>query len=347
MKGGRIIIGGIKKKFPIKRTAALIGSALLVLFIVITLGARYQFQKLDRVAEVGGGAVTVPEVTSFPIGVNPKEKTITENILVDNYYRENISSRNLSVSPSGWFTKALSQLALSNVFQNLASLSTRILVIDSGERKEEVVSHFAKILDWNESQKQIFLTSISGTTPEVADGKFFPGTYIVARKAPPEEVSPLIVSKFEEEVLAHYPAEIESLIPLADTLTIASLLEREAYDFTDMREISGVIWNRLFADMNLQLDATLQYAKGARTHSWWPRVVPEDKYIESAFNTYENSGLPPAPIANPSLEAILAALNPLKTDCMYYFHDRKAGFHCSATYEEHVRLLKEYYGQGK
>ena len=66
---------------------------------------------------------------------------------------------------------------------------------------------------------------------------------------------------------------------------------------------------------------------------------PDDKYIESPFNTYSNKGLPPSPIANPSTDAIIAALNPKKTDCMYYFHDRKANFHCSVTYEEHVALL--------
>jgi UPF0755 protein len=100
--------------------------------------------------------------------------------------------------------------------------------------------------------------------------------------------------------------------------------------------------------MRLQIDATLQYAKGSNPqHVWWPKVTPSDKYIASAYNTYKNEGLPPAPIANPSMEAIIAALNPKKTDCMYYFHDKKAGFHCTKTYEEHVALLKEYYGKGK
>ena len=100
--------------------------------------------------------------------------------------------------------------------------------------------------------------------------------------------------------------------------------------------------------MRLQIDATLQYAKGSKpSEPWWPGVRPADKFIASVYNTYENSGLPPAPIANPSLDAILAALNPTKTDCMYYFHDRQAEFHCSPTYEEHVELLKQYYGQGK
>jgi UPF0755 protein len=125
-----------------------------------------------------------------------------------------------------------------------------------------------------------------------------------------------------------------------------------------MRIISGIIWNRLFNNMNLQIDATLQYAKasepdgktsqrGEVAGNWWPAVLPKDKYIKSPYNTYENPGLPPGPIATPSVAAVLAALNPVPTSCLYYFHDANGVFHCSDTYVEHVALLKEYYGQGK
>ena len=83
--------------------------------------------------------------------------------------------------------------------------------------------------------------------------------------------------------MSRYTDEIKLQVPLENALVIASLLEREAHDFTDMRYISGVIWNRLFIDMPLQLDATLQYARGSRTSEsrWWPKIVPRDKFIES------------------------------------------------------------------
>jgi UPF0755 protein len=103
--------------------------------------------------------------------------------------------------------------------------------------------------------------------------------------------------------------------------------------------------------MPLQIDATLQYAKAnattGKTGIWWPQVVPKDKYIKSAYNTYMNGGLPPGPIANPSIASVVAALNPKKTDCLFYFHDQNGNFHCTKTYTEHVALLKKYYGQGK
>jgi len=107
-----------------------------------------------------------------------------------------------------------------------------------------------------------------------------------------------------------------------------------------------VIWNRLFIDMPLQLDASLQYAKANNPYedNWWPAVRPEDKFIDSPFNTYQNKGLPPEPIANPSVDAIVATLNPRVTDCIYYFHSATREYYCSVTYEDHVSKLREVYG---
>ena len=112
-----------------------------------------------------------------------------------------------------------------------------------------------------------------------------------------------------------------------------------------MRLVSGIIWNRIFAGMNLQLDSTLQYAKATKqsTALWWPPVSPHDKYIKSPYNTYLNNGLPPTPIASPSVEAVLAALNPVKTDCFFYFSDAQGNFHCSQTYQQHKALIDRYY----
>jgi UPF0755 protein len=171
---------------------------------------------------------------------------------------------------------------------------------------------------------------------------------VVSIGALPTDVAPLVINRFQDEILSRYPEEVAEQVALHDTLIIASLLEREAYDFEDMRFIAGVIWNRLFIDMNLQIDATLQYAKGAESkRTWWPKPVPNDKYIDSPYNTYQNAGLPPTPIANVSVDAVLAALNPRETECLYYFHDNDSVFHCSITYEEHVASLKKYYGRGK
>lgn len=352
------VIHRVRKTFHrkfIARVAVGIASFLLLCAIsgtafFVMKGKEIVYTQIEEPVAV----TTVPEeevvlTNQFPLGVDPLRKEIVENPSVESYFEEHVAingtSGGIKVS---WLGKVMGKLALMNWYQNLAAVSSRILVIESGERKEQVAEHFTKILGWTALEKAQFLSAIESAEPELSDGKFFPGTYTVVRGAKPDVVIPLVTDRFASEVLSRYGEGVESVVPLNDALIIASLLEREAYDFEDMRLIAGVIWNRLFIDMNLQIDATLQYAKGSKpTEPWWPKVKPSDKYISSLYNTYKNSGLPPAPIANPSLDSIIAALNPRKTDCMYYFHDKHAEFHCSVTYEEHVSLLKKFYGRGK
>jgi UPF0755 protein len=99
--------------------------------------------------------------------------------------------------------------------------------------------------------------------------------------------------------------------------------------------------------MPLQIDATLQYVRGSKPYEpWWPVPVPADKFLDSPYNTYQHAGLPPGPIANPSVEAIVAALNPYPTECYFYFHTNDGELICTETYEDHVRELRRVFGRG-
>lgn len=286
---------------------------------------------------------------AFPIGVNPKNKTVSENPLVTDFLTNSVASNHTGPSlTESWFTKVAAELLQLEWYQNVASPISRILIIQSGERYEEVVANFAKILHWDQAARDTFRIRLMNEVPELPDGKLYPGTYVVSKDADPESVAIAISEKFNAEVRTRYTDEIEAVVPLKDTLIIASLLEREAYDFEDMRFISGIIWNRLFINMRLQIDATMQYAKHASTSdttTWWSAPVPADKFIDSPYNTYKYAGLPPAPIANPSIDAIIAALNPRQTDCLFYFHDTEGAFYCTKTYEEHVEKLNVIYGK--
>lgn len=288
-------------------------------------------------------------VAPFPVGVDPDRKIITENPELDQFLESGGRARwHLpSLVPTGKFARFIAKLSRSSWYQ-MAIPGGRLLVIFPGERKEEIAANFGSILRWDRNEREKFMSLVTSNDPILPDGKFYPERYLVAVDASPEDVAIMVNERFETEVLARYDDDAEAILPLNEALVIASLLEREARDFTDMREISGVIWNRLFIDMPLQLDATLQYIKGARADQpWWPVPTPADKYLDSPFNTYKNKGLPPSPIANPSVESILAALNPKTTDCLFYFHDSDANFHCSADYESHVAKLREIYGRGR
>ncbi len=282
----------------------------------------------------------------FPIGVNPETKTVTENPDIESYLNTYVASNHTPTNiESSWRTRLVARLALMNWFQNLASPVSRVLVIESGQRKEEVLQRTIKILGWDKTQQTAFLEQIANEVPILPDGKLYPGTYVVDKDADGETVARVIADRFNAEVRSRYSSDLEEIVPLRDTLIIASLIEREAYDFEDMRYISGIIWNRLFIDMRLQLDATMQYAKSTNKKSltlanWWPVPTPADKAIESPYNTYKKAGLPPGPIANPSIDAIIAALNPRDTECLFYFHTDEGTFTCTETYAEHVAALK-------
>jgi len=282
----------------------------------------------------------------FPVGVNIASKVIIDNPEVNIFYSETLSGS--PTSKDRWWNKTAAVLSNKTWYQNLASPVSRIVVIWPGERKEEIAKNIGDILRWNREDRNAFLELVDSTEPIITDGKYFPGQYVTRLDATPDEVKQLISERFQAEILNRYTAKVSDQVPLTDALIIASLLEREAGDFYNMREVSGVIWNRLFINMPLQLDATLQYVKGSDLNEpkWWPAIRPADKFLKSPFNTYQNKNLPPSPIANSSAEAILAALNPIITDCLYYFHSIKGEYSCSATYEEHVAKLKIVYGQG-
>lgn len=286
-------------------------------------------------------------VEPFPVSVDPQSQTIVQEDLLNKPAFETLAKSN--AKPHTFKEKVVAFFHRKEWYQNLASPVSRILVIWPGERKEEVVAYIGDTMRWNSEQRSEFSKLVAGSEPAISEGKFYPGQYVAHRGATPEEVATLVNQKFETDILSRYTPEVAEKVPLEDALIIASLLEREASDFENMREISGVIWNRLFINMPLQLDATLQYAK-ANTKSeknWWPVPKPADKYLKSPYNTYANAGLPPGPIANPSAASVLAALNPYPTDCLFYFHDKNAGYHCSLTYEEHVAKLKKHYGRGR
>ncbi|MDO8566815.1 MAG: endolytic transglycosylase MltG [bacterium] len=292
--------------------------------------------------------------TQFPVTVNPREKIIAEDPLVNTF----LESANSPLQAAAWNVRgvfgsvfAWIALAIADIplYQSIASADGRFVTITPGMRKEQVANAFAKALGWNTKQKKEFLTASPYSSLPLPEGSFFPGIYMVTSGTAPLTAQALVNERFSENILSRYSQETASIVPIHQALTIASLIEREAGGPDDMRIISGIIWNRLFINMHLQVDATLQYAKAnaLATNNWWPKPLPADRFRTSPYNTYLNKGLPPTPIASPSVASVLAALNPRDTSCIFYFHDAAGQFHCTDTYAEHVALLKKYYGRGK
>ena len=126
-----------------------------------------------------------------------------------------------------------------------------------------------------------------------------------------------------------------------EVLTLASIIQRETLRAEEMPRMASVFFNRLTQGMPLQTDPTVQYAIGydQNSTSWWKPVLSKsDLQINSIYNTYQVTGLPPGPIASPGLEAIQAVLNPENTDFLFFRAKCDgSGLHdFSVTYQEHL-----------
>jgi UPF0755 protein len=134
-------------------------------------------------------------------------------------------------------------------------------------------------------------------------------------------------------------------LTFAQTITLASIVEREGKTDSDRPMIAGILLNRIKLGMPLQVDATLQYTLGYQpfAKTWWKKELSvDDKKINSPYNTYANVGLPPAPIANPGMASINAAMYPTSSDYLYYLHDKTGTAHYAKTIEEHNANIQKY-----
>jgi len=147
------------------------------------------------------------------------------------------------------------------------------------------------------------------------EGYLFPDTYKIYKKADLEDVVYKMLNNFDKKITPQMRADIESKNKsLYEIMIMASLIEKEVRKREDMEVVSGIFWNRLKNGQALQSCATLAYVLGENK----PVYSTKDTKIDSPYNTYQNPGLPPAPIANPGLQAIKAAINPQETNYNYF-----------------------------
>lgn len=176
------------------------------------------------------------------------------------------------------------------------------------------------------------------------EGYLFPDTYLIPKDADIDLIISIMRNNFENKFV-QIKINRSNNLTKNDLVILASLIEREAKHAQDRPLVSSVLVNRLNIGMSLQIDATVQYALGYQLEqkSWWKKdLTTADLKINSQFNTYQNVGLPPTPIANPGLATLEAAANPSETDYLYYISDKDGFLHFAKTLEEHNNNIKKY-----
>ncbi len=123
-----------------------------------------------------------------------------------------------------------------------------------------------------------------------------------------------------------------------EIITMASILEKEAYNAEEAKIIAGILWKRIDSGMPMQVDATFLYThqKGSSN------LTLKDLRTDNPYNTYTRKGLPIGPINNPGEAMIQAALEPQKSEYWYYLHDDSGAIRYGKTHDEHVANKRRY-----
>ena len=175
------------------------------------------------------------------------------------------------------------------------------------------------------------------------EGFVYPDSYIFSRKISVDEMIHDMLRNFSAHLTLDLKNGFEKQgLTVYQAVTLASMVEREAVQEEEQPLIASVYLNRLKIGMKLDADPTVQYAIGYNflQRSWWTNPLSLlDLQVNSVYNTYKYSGLPPTPIANPSLGALHAVAFPAETN--YYFFRAKcdsSGFHeFTETFDEHLQ----------
>ncbi len=155
---------------------------------------------------------------------------------------------------------------------------------------------------------------LEGAYDDSLEGYLYPKTYTFSDSVTTDEIIRKLLDQFQSETASIGLEDGANGLTAQQIVTMASLIERETAVESERPTVASVIYNRLNANMMLQIDAAIVYARGGGSQS----VTYSDLEIDSPYNVYKNYGLTPGPICSPSVSSIKAALNPDSTDYLYY-----------------------------
>jgi UPF0755 protein len=186
-----------------------------------------------------------------------------------------------------------------------------------------------------------------GTHRDSLEGYLFPDTYRFSRHATPLQILTAMVHRFRQAAV-----QIGLLPPpnflgdrivfnVPQTVTMASVIEKEVAQDTERPLVAGVFVNRLAKSMPLATDPTVIYA-ALLDNRWRGTIYASDLQSPSPYNTYKHTGLPPGPISNPGIAALRAAMHPAQTDYLYFVSDAAGHTRFSVNLKEHAAQVQAY-----
>ena len=245
--------------------------------------------------------------------------------------------RFLGTPKSGWIDIGETTLNRIDFLYKLTSAKTMIhkITLIPGETSIIFFENIAKKLNLNASTLQTEYNNLS-IYPEAG---IYADTYHVPYGIKEKNLISFLlkVSNNKYQKLSNNAYGDYNTSKWLHTLIIASIIQKEAANTKEMPLISSVIYNRLKKNMRLQMDGTLNYGKYSHV-----KVTPERiKTDLSSFNTYKHKGLPKSPIGAVSFRAINAALNPSKTNYLYFMRNKDGVHDFTDTFKKHRKNIKK------
>ena len=219
------------------------------------------------------------------------------------------------------------------------------ITIPEGYRISEIAELLTKTISINkeifikESRNKDLLDKLNIPSRSL-EGYLFPETYHFSKHTTEKKIIQTMLNTFQQRMKTkNIQNQIQSSdLSLHEIITLASLIEKETGMNGERKHISSVFHNRLKRKMRLQTDPTIIYA----IKNFDGNIRKKDLAIDSPYNTYRYKGLPPGPIASPGIKSIVAALNPIRTNHLYFVSKKDGSHQFSSSLKEHNRAVQKY-----
>ena len=340
---------------------------MIALLVIVLVGGFFTWNYIKGETQPVDTAQT--ELVSFEIeqGASVKEVSkalekegIIRNSKLFNFY---LKFKNVSGFKSGLYHVSKS-MTLDEIIAELSGQgkdkdqnATKVLIRE-GEQLTEIAKEVEKSTKYSAEdfmakvQDEDFLRYLVQKFPKlltqsyngyqvkyVLEGYLYPATYDMNDSKTLQMLITEMVAKTDEVMSKYYDKILESDYTLQQIMALASLIEKEGTKLEDRKKISSVFHNSIKENMKLQTDVSVQYALGEHKEA----LSLEDLEVDSPYNLYQNYGVGPGPYNSPSEDAIVAALEPEKTDYLYFLADIKTKeIYYAKTYEEHLELKAKY-----
>ena len=340
---------------------------MIALLVIVLVGGFFTWNYIKGETQPVDTAQT--ELVSFEIeqGASVKEVSkalekegIIRNSKLFNFY---LKFKNVSGFKSGLYHVSKS-MTLDEIIAELSGQgkdkdqnATKVLIRE-GEQLTEIAKEVEKSTKYSAEdfmakvQDEDFLRYLVQKFPKlltqsyngyqvkyVLEGYLFPATYDMNDSKTLQMLITEMVAKTDDVMSKYYDKILASDYTLQEIMAMASLIEKEGTKLEDRKKISSVFHNRIKENMKLQTDVSVQYALGEHKEA----LSLEDLEVDSPYNLYQNYGVGPGPYNSPSEDAIVAALEPEKTDYLYFLADiHTKEIYYAKTYEEHLELKAKY-----